>query len=350
MSAIDPVTVISRPEASGVSCRFGDDFQIQSSAEVHVFTAPGPQGWQKTINPAAALGAVPAGCAGQTAVPATLRGQPSDAAYAQAIEASEMEHVHALELLHEKHFVPYYHFIRGLESKGKDVGACTTDLRQQIGKRAEQAALGFIAGDQAETRRLDDPALGTHHGRIAVTVDPGCKAITLMAGAPTNPQQPGLGPGNVAVVPPVSRPVDPATLMTSGSDLKDATSTIRTFSNPANARLALQAFHHYGITEVLSIGTFEILLANGSAPSGPFKGIVDRRIDPAYYQVTVDIPAAGHWSIVEVVGDQMNLIHDFNANRDEAYSAVALMQRHRFNREAWLGFQGNADLRFFRTD
>ena len=348
--AITPATVTSKAGASGVNCRFGSDFQIQSSAEIVVNTAPGPQGWQKTLSPDDVL--QPADrpqCAGQATVPVTLRGQPNDTDYAQLIEDSEREHVRALEQLHDKHFVPYYHFVRGLQASGASDGDCAANLRQQIGTRADQAALGFIFGDLAETKRFDDPALGTHRSNIIPTINPDCKSITLVAGQ-TRQQQPGLEPGNVRTVAPTSTRIDPTNLSVNGNDLVQAGTKIRTFGSPANANQALQVFQHYGITELLRLGSLEFLLASGNPPSGPLAGPSERNIDPAYYQVTFGVPGPADWSVVEVVGDQANLIHDFSANRDQAYSAVALMQRHGFNREVWIGPDNNQELHYFRKD
>ena len=282
-------------------------------------------------------------------MPVTLRGQPSDAAYTQTIEDGEMEHVHALEMLHNKHFVPYYHFVRSLRSTGGHANECAANLRQQIGTRAEQAALGFISGDLAVTRRFDDPAVGTHRARLMPTIGAGCNAITLTASL-TSPQTPGLGPGNVRSIPPVSRPVDPTKLSVSGNDLTDGVTTLRSFSSPAHANLALQVFQHYRITEMLRLGSFEFLLANGSAPSGSLAGLNEWSIDPTYYQVTFGVTGPADWSIVEVVPGQVNLIHNFGANRDHAYSALELMQRHQFNREVWLGGADHPELKFFRKD
>lgn len=350
VTAITPPSVTSTAQGTGVGCRFGDDFQIQTSALLTVNTAPGAQGWSKTLDPATIL--QPADqprCAGKTAVAVTLRGQPTDQEYATLIENSEREHGRALENLHNKHFAPYYHFVRSLRATGTNNGDCETNLRQQIGLRAEQAALGFIFGDLAETARFDDPTVGTHHSRITPTIDTDCKSITLVAN-PTGQQQPGLDPGNVRTVAPVSTAIVAANLAVSGNDLTQGATTLRTFGSPVNANLALQVFQHYGITEILRIGSFEFLLAADSAPTGSLAGTNERTLDPDYYQVTFGVPDPTDWSIVEVVGDQVNLIHDFDANRDNAYSAVALMRRYGFNREVWIGPANNQELHFFRKD
>jgi hypothetical protein len=348
--AIAPPNVTSTAEASGVSCRFGDDFKVQSSAEILINTAPGPQGWQKTMNPVNVLQPVDQPtCAGQSAVPVTLRGQPTDQKYDEIIEKGEREHVAALEGLHNKHFVPYYHYVRNLQATGPNDGDCATNLRQQIGTRADQAALGFIFGDLAETQRFDDPNVGTHHASIVPTINPGCKSITLTAGQ-VRKQQPGLGPGNVRTIAPTSTAVDPAKLAVSGNALVQNGTTLRTFTSPANATQALQLFQHYGITEIVRLGTFEFLLVGGKAPSGPLAGPTERNIDPGYYQVTFGITGPDNWTIVEAVGDQVNLIHDFGPNRDRAYSAVALMHQHGFNREVWIGPDDNKELHYFRKD
>lgn len=349
-NAITPPSIVFTPSGADVNCRFGDEFQIQSSAEIVVHSAPGRNGWQKTMNPNDVL--QPADqprCAGQASVPVTLRGNPSDADYAKIIEDGEREHARALESLHDKHFVPYYHFVRSLRASGANETECGASLRKQVGKRDTQAALGFIFGDLAETRRFDDPTLGTHHSRITPTIDPDCKAITLTAGQ-IRTQRPGLDPGNVRTIAPTTTRVDPTKLVVDGRNLNEETRTIRSFNSAENARLALQLFQHHGITEMLRLGTFEFLLAGGHAPRGSIAGPNERKIDPDFYQVTFGVPNPTDWSIIEVVGDTPLLIHDFDANRDQAYSAVALMRQHGFNREVWLGPAHSPELKFFRKD
>lgn len=348
--AIAPPSVTSKLEATGVSCRFGNDFHIQSSAEIIVHTKPGANGWRKTMDPNQVLRPPDRPrCAGQTAVPVTLRGQPTDTDFARAIEDGEMEHVQALEMLHNKHLVPYYHFVRGLQATGTNENDCEMNLRQKIGGRDEQAAVGFILGDLGETRRFDDPALGTHHATTIPNIGAGCNAITLTSSL-TRPQLPRLGPGNAHTIAPVSLRVDSTNLTVSGNDLNEGSTTLRSFSSPANANLAMQVFQHYNITELLRLGSFEFLLSNGGPPSGAVTGPSERNINSDYYQVTFGAPGPADWSIVEAISGAVNLIHNFGGNRDRAYSAVELMRQHGFNRQVWLGAAASPELQYFRKD
>ena len=102
------------PVAGQVRCRFGPRFGIETSTEVVEATPPSGRGWRARLPPAV-LNNAPA-CAGKTDVPVTLRGHPSDQHYQQTVHNSEMEHVHALEALHNRHFVPYYRFVTGLSA------------------------------------------------------------------------------------------------------------------------------------------------------------------------------------------------------------------------------------------
>jgi hypothetical protein len=97
------------------------------------------------------------------------------------------------------------------------------------------------------------------------------------------------------------------------------------------------------------LGTFEFLLVGGKAPAAPWPTHRAQHRS-GYYQVTFGITGPDNWTIVEAVGDQVNLIHDFGPNRDRAYSAVALMHQHGFNREVWIGPDDNKELHYFRKD
>ena len=200
----------------------------------------------------------------------------------------------------------------------------------------------------AETRRLDDPSLGTHFSKLTPVIDAGCRSITLTA----NPRAKvaGTSRGNVRTIAPTSTAIDSSKLRVDGSDLKQGATVLASFSNAADASRALVVLQHYRIDEKLSIGSFDYFLASGAPPSGTLAGSSERKLDPALYQVGSNVTRTGGWVIVEAAGNQVNLIHDFGPNRDQAYSAVEEMRRHGFNREVGIPSLNKASLRYFRRD
>ena len=144
--------------------------------------------------------------------------------------------------------------------------------------------------------------------------------------------------------------VDPAKLAVSGNDLVEGTTVVRTLGSAAEANRALTVFQGHKITEIHSIGSFSFLLSKGGPPKGALGGETGRTIDPALYQVTFGATAPSNWTIIEAQPGQVIVIHDFGARRDDAYSAVALMRSHGFNREVFIGPSTDASLRYFRTD
>lgn len=330
-----------------VSCRFGPKFCINTSTEVIEASMPTAKGWQARL-PSAALGN-PAACAGKVDVPVTLRGQNSDSAsdqaYHQLVHDSEMEHVQALEELHNRHFVPYYNFVKMLSATAGNVADCEVALRQRINDRDKQAAYAFALADAAEAKRLDAP-LSTHQGNLSLTVAPGCTTATLIA-SQKYPLQAGAGPGNVHPVPPQIQAVNIANLSVNGSALMDGATLIRTFNSPADAATAMGMMATYGITESHRIGPFEMLLSNGQAPSGALAGIPGLDIDPDALQVTIGFPNDADWVISQMVGAKFFSIVDFGAQRDRAYAAVELIRRHRFTRQSWIGPAAAPQMMFF---
>jgi len=342
---LQPTDVVSSPGlvTGQVSCRFGPQFGIETATEVTEATPPSARGWHARL-PAAVLGNPPA-CAGNSNIPVTLRGQPSDAAHQKLVHDSEMEHVREIEVLHNRHFVPYYNFVKTLSATAGNAADCETSLRQRIDHRDEQAANAFVLADVAETRKYDDP-LSTHQGRMVPSVSGSCTSVTLTA-SQINPQQPGAGPGNVRPVAPQVQAVTAGNLAVSGSSLMDGTTLIRAFNSPADAATAMGMMATYGITEIQRIGPFEILLSNGQPPSGALAGISGLDIDPEAFQVTAGFPNVADWVISETKGASFFPIVDFGAQRDQAYAAVGLMRRHRVTRKSWIGPDASPQMMFF---
>lgn len=340
-----PANVVHAPGlvTGQISCRFAPQFGIETSTEVIEATPPTAKGWQARL-PAAALNN-PRDCAGKASIPVTLRGHPSDQAYEQLIHDSEMEHVSALEQLHNRHFVPYYNFIKNLSATAGTEADCEAALRRRINDRDKQAAFAFSLADIAETRRFDAPG-STHQGNMVPSIAANCSSVTLTA-SQMNPQQPGADPGNVQKVAPQVQAVNPGNLTVNGSTLMDGATIIRRFNSPADAATAMGMMVTYGITEIQRIGPFEMLLSNGQPPSGPLAGISGLDIDPDAYQVTIGFPNANDWVISQMAGVQFFSIVDFGAQRDQAYSAVELMRRHRFVRKSWIGPDAAPQMTYF---
>ena len=333
------------------TCQFAQNFIINTSAKITIPTAPGQNGWQENMNPAAIL--LPAdmqrfsSCAGKATVPVTLHGSPSDQAFAQVVHTSELEHVKELERLHKRHFVPYYNFVMNLTGRGSTQADCEADLYKQINKQDEQAATAFQLGDMAETKKYDDPA-STHHASIIPTVGANCSSITLAANM--NNQQANLAPGNVSVVTPVGTVVNPANLTVTGNVLKDGNTIIRQFSKVQFAQQALAVLQHYQITSINRIGPFTYLLSGTNPPSGQLQGLNELAIDPNLFQVTLGMPNVTNWVISQVKGDAFFSILDFGALRDETYSAVDIMRGLKFTNQCWIGSANNPEFSYFRVD
>lgn len=353
LQAIQPGQVTSSPGLvqGQTKCEFGPGFKINAGTKVIVTTPPGNRGWQAQL-PANKLGnPPPAACSGKTNIPTTLRGNPSDQEYSQLVRDSEMEHVRALETLHNRHLVPYYHFITGLSATGGTPADCAANLRSRINQRDEQAAWGFFLGDAAETRRFDAPG-STHRGTLSVTeVKPNCSSVK-MEHRHQNPQQSGRDPGNVRKIAPTVRRIDFNKLTVSGVKLLENGATLLTFSTQANANTALALMVAYGITEIRHIGPFQYLLANGAAPSGAMAGLSEIAIDPSLYQVTIKPDPTNtdnlHWSVSQVVQNRIIEIVNFQDNRDEAFSAVDIMRQFGFTYKVWIGPEALPELLYFR--
>lgn len=326
-----------------VACRFATSFKVETSTVVDEASPAPVGGWTANLPPAT-VGAA-AACPGKATVPVTLRGQPSDGAYAQLVHDSEMEHVNDLRTLHDRHLVPYYHFVTRLSATAGSNGDCEHRLRAQLGKRPEQASIGFALADLAEARKLDDPT-STHLSDLTPTVSAGCGAVTLVA-RQRNAPIPGAGAGNVQVVAPVRTAVDPLRLSVSGATLMSGGTAVRAFASTADAATAMGIFASLGVDEILRIGQVEIVMRNGSIASGSLTGIAGRAIDPARYQITVGVPNLADWVISQVEGDQWIELVNFHARRDDAYSAVALLRQHQARRQSWIGPAANPQMVFF---
>lgn len=274
---------------------------------------------------------------------------PNNADFVARVRRSEQEHADALQELHNRHFVPYDRFVTGLTGTGPDLNAAGQDLINQLGNQPLQATLGFVLGNQAQVNRLDGPG-GTHHDTAVPTFAPGCASVAITV-SQTTPNIPGSGPGNVVPVVPVTTAFSRASLTVTGSDLMDGIRVLKSFSTAANAQRAIQVIDHYRMTSRNTIGPMEFFLSSGLPPGGPLAGANELQIDPAFYQVSFGIPGANDWAITQVVGNNINVLVNFGANRDQAYSALNILQRFGFTRLCWIGGTRQApEMMYFRTE
>lgn len=342
-------TQVSQTGSSGgqISCQVDPGFTINTSANMIVASNAGPTGWTGNISPAA-LGNPPA-CAGRPQIPATMTALPNNADFVARVRRSEQEHADALQELHNRHFVPYDRFVTGLTGTGPDLNAAGQDLINQLGNQPLQATLGFVLGNQAQVNRLDGPG-GTHHDTAMPTFAPGCASVAITV-SQTTPNIPGSGPGNVVPVVPVTTAFSRASLTVAGSSLMDGVRVLKSFSTAADAQRALQVIDHYRMTSRNTIGPMEFFLSSGLPPGGPLAGANELQIDPAFYQVSFGIPGANDWAITQVVGNNINVLVNFGANRDQAYSALNILQRFVFTRLCWIGGTRQApEMMYFRTE
>ncbi len=342
-------TQVSQTGSSGgqISCRVAPGFTINTSANMIVASNAGPAGWTGNISPAV-LGNPPA-CAGRPQIPATMTALPNNADFVARVRRSEQEHADALQELHNRHFVPYDRFVTGLTGTGPDLNAAGQDLIRQLGNQPLQATLGFVLGNQAQVNRLDGPG-GTHNDTAVPTFAPGCASVAI-AVSQTTPTIPGSGPGNVVPIAPATTAFSRASLTVTGSNLMNGATALKSFSTAANAQRALQVIEHYRMTSRNAIGPMEFFLSSGLPPGGPLTGANELQIDPAFYQVSFGIPGANDWAITQVVGNNINVLVNFGANRDQAYSALDILQRFGFTRLCWIGGTRQApEMMYFRTE
>jgi hypothetical protein len=346
MTEVSPTQVSQTGSAGGTTtCQFARNFTIDTSANVIVASSPGKAGWTGTF-PAAMLGNPPV-CAGKAQIPATMTALPNDAAFVTRVRASEQEHVDEIRTLHNRHFVPYDSFLMGLSGTGANINACGQDLVNKLGNRHTQAAVAFTLGYQAATAKLDGPG-GTHVDNAVPTFAANCASVSLQISQAAPPVA-GAGPGNVVTVAPKVTTFNPAKLSVVGTDIREGKTVIKSFSNAANANKALKVIQHYGMTSRNVIGPMEYFLAGNNAPKGALAGASEQAIDPTMYQVTLNVPNAGDWSITEVVGNNVSVLVNFGALRNEAYSGWAVMTRHAFTRICWVGSSlQSAEMTYFR--
>lgn len=347
LTQISPSRVAGTGGAGGnVTCQFDRGFSINTSANMIVASAAGAAGWVGTF-PAAALGN-PAACAARPNVPATMIAHPSNADFVTRVRASEQEHVDEIRTLHNRHFVPYDRFVMGLSGTGANLSACGQNLVSQLGARHTQGALGFVLGYQAATEKLDGPG-GTHADTATPTFAASCASVTIDV-SQTTARIPGAGPGNVVTVAPTVTTFNPAQLTVVGTAVKEGNTVVKTFSNAANAQRGLQVIQHYGMTSRNVIGPMEFFLVGNSAPSGALAGANELAINPALYQVTLNVPNAGDWAVAEAIGNNVNVLVNFGANRNQAYSAWASMTRLAFTQLCWVGgTRQSPEMLYFRT-
>lgn len=343
---ISPTQANQTGSAGGkTTCQFARSFTIDTSANVIVASSPGKGGWTGTF-PAAMLGNPPV-CAGKAQIPATMTALPNDANFVTRVRASEQEHVDEIRALHNRHFVPYDRFLMGLSGTGANLNACGQDLVNKLGNRRTQAAVAFALGYQAATEKFDGPG-GTHLDTAVPTFAANCASVRLQLSQAAPPIV-GAGPGNVVTVAPKVTTFNPAKLSVVGNDIREGKTVIKSFSNAANATKALKVIQHYGMTSRNVIGPMEYFLVGNNAPKGALAGASEQAIDPTMYQVTLDVPNAGDWSITEVVGNSVNVLVNFSALRNEAYSGWAVMTRLGFTRICWVGSsRQSAEMTYFR--
>lgn len=350
LTAISPSQVAQTGSSGGnVTCNF-TNFTIDTGAEQIVASAPGAGGWTGKVAPAQL--ANPPQCAKVATVPVTMNALPSNADFVKRVQASEDEHVAEIRALHDRHFVPYDRFITGLSATGPNLPTCGQNLVNQLNNQHRQATFGFVFGYAAATKKLDGPG-GTHNDTATVKAAADCSSATITL-SQTNPLKPGASAGNVVPVAPTVTSFNPATLKASGNDLVDGKTTVKTFSNAADAKAALGVIQYYGMNSRNVIGPFEYFLVGKGAPSGALKGANELDIDPARYQVTLNMPNAGDWAITDVIGSaknvNINVIVNFGAKRDEAYSAWAVMTGLGFTKQGWVGgTRQKPEMMYFRV-
>lgn len=328
-----------------VQCEFSN-FNIGTSCTQIIATPAPAGGWSGNVPPAL-LGS-PAACAQKATIPTRMNALPSNADFVKRVLASENEHRDEIRTLHDRHFVPHDKFITKLRGNGTDLPKCGQNLAAQLNDRPTQAAFAFVYGYQAATEKFDGSG-GTHSDDARPNIAAGCASMTLELSQST-PLKKGAAPGNVVPVSPKLTAFNPAKSSVIGTDIKDGNTIIKHFSNAADANAALKVIKHYGMTRRGEIGPLEYFLVGKAAPSGAFAGASELAINPAFYQVTFNSPNAGDWAITEVVGKRINVIANFGAQRDEAYSALALMLGLRFTQKAWIGGkQGAPAMTYFRV-
>jgi len=325
-----------------VSCRFDPSFALDMTTIVDELEAPTATGWHSRALPAK-VGVT--GCRGTSLVPVTLNGKPTDSAYQQLVHASEMEHVAELKVLHQRHFVPYHAFVTGLSASAGNAGDCEKQLKQRLGQRPDQAAIGFTLGDLAATLRYDDPA-STHHGKLTPAAGASCTSGVTLIASQDHPPIPAAGPGNVQTVAPKRTVVDPTALTFTGTDLLSAGSVIHSFASKANATSAMGVLATLGVTEIQSFGPLDLLLAGAQAASGTLNGIGTHAIDANQYQVAAGVPNFSDWTISQVEGTQIYMIANFGAKRDTAYSAYDQMRALGISQRHWIGSDAAPDWLF----
>ncbi len=350
LAALSPTNVGPGGGGGGkVSCQFAN-FNIDTSAEQIVASAAPAGGWAGNVPPDKLDN--PVQCAKVAKVPVTMNAQPNNADFVKRVQASEDEHVADLKALHDQYLVPLDKFVNGLTSTGPDLQTCANNLVGQLNHRSTEAAFAFSNGWAASVSKLDGPG-GTHNDTAVVKAAKDCSSATITL-SQTNPRIAGSAPGNVATIAPTVTNFDPKKLKVSGNNLTDGKTVVKTFSSAGGAVAALAVIQRYGMTSRNVIGPMEYFLAGGAAPSGALKAANELAIDPARYQVTIDVPNAGDWAITEAIGIaagvNVNVLVNFGAKRDEAYSALAVLKAFNFTQQGWVGgTRQKPEMMYFRT-
>lgn len=356
LTQITPTAVTGSTSGGTTTCQFNAAFNINTSANVIVASNAGARGWTCSI-PLSLLGR-PAACAGAPAsIPGVMVATPSNADFVTRVRNSEQEHVDAIRELHNRHFVPYDASVTGLRGTGATLPDCATNLMAKLGTRATQAGLGFVFGYAAETQRLDGPG-GTHEDAATPTFGGGCRSVTLTVSQATAPI-PGASRGNVVAVAPTVTRYDHMHLSVAGNNVVETNpatgGTVRvvhSFSSAANARAGLHVLVHYGTTSKNVIGNMTYLLLDGNvAPAGrgaTLAGVTEESVDPARFQVTLGVPGANDWAISQIDGNNIRIIVNFGAQRNEAFSGADVLRRLGVTKFAFIGSRNSPELTFFR--
>lgn len=115
-------------------------------------------------------------------------------------------------------------------------------------------------------------------------------------------------------------------------------------ANVAEARQALAVIKHYHMNSLCYVGrpgpSMTYMLVDGKAPTGPMRGEDAVGFDPARLEVK---EFSGRWKIVE----GSHWIMDFEGKKDEADLALAIIRKHGFTQQCFVG-RPDPSMTYFR--
>lgn len=327
-----------------LTCQYDPSFHLSMGTKIHIASPPSGNVWKGELSPATLNN--PSQCVDKSDIPTTLTGSPNSQAYYQLVRNSELEHVTELKQLYQRHIVPFHTFVMGASANAGTTEDCKKQIEAQVGKRVEQAAIGFVLGDMAASKKFDDPS-STHHGTLQPVIDDAaCSGATITV-SQQNPQQAGHNPGNVQIIAPTVQTIDPTNLAVQGTQVLSGTQVVRNFSSVAHANSAMAMLAVNKITELRSIGPFTMAFENGNVPTLSIAGISSLTIDPSLAQVTLGMPNASDWVISQINGELFQVITNFGTNRDQAYSAIKHLRSYQFKQLLWLGPDNAPEFSYF---